>query len=66
MFVFMPGSIPPVRFGPVESDPPDGSISSVTYIKRLTLRLKGLKKIDKIVVLLLDLKILNCLQSVYL
>ena len=32
MFVFIPGSIPPVRFGPVGTDPPDGSISPVTYI----------------------------------
>ena len=32
MFVFFPGSIPPVRFGTVGTDPPDGSISPVTYI----------------------------------
>ena len=32
MFVFIPGSIPPVKFGPGGTDPPDGSISPVTYI----------------------------------
>ena len=32
MFMFIPGSIPPVRFGPGEADPPDESISPVTYI----------------------------------
>ena len=32
MFVFIPGSIPPVIFGQVGTDPPDGSISPVTYI----------------------------------
>ena len=34
MFVVIPGSIPPpVRLGPGETDPPDGSISPVTYIQ---------------------------------
>ena len=32
MFVFIPGPISPVRFGSVGTDPPDGSISPVTYI----------------------------------
>ena len=31
MFVIISGSIPPVRFGPVETDPPEISISPVTY-----------------------------------
>ena len=31
-YIFIPGSIPPVRFGPVGTDPPDGSISPVTYV----------------------------------
>ena len=33
MKVFIPGSIPPVRFWPGGTDPPDGYISPVTYIK---------------------------------
>ena len=32
MFVFNPGSIPPVRFGPGGTDPAEISISAVTYI----------------------------------
>ena len=32
MFVFIPGSIPPVRFWPAETDPPEIFISPVTYI----------------------------------
>ena len=32
MFVFIPGSILPVRFGQGEMDSPDGSISPVTSI----------------------------------
>ena len=30
MFVFIPGSVPPVRFWPVGTDPPEGSISPIT------------------------------------
>ena len=30
--MFIPGFIPPVRFGPGETDPPEISISPVTYI----------------------------------
>ena len=33
MFVFIPGSIPPVRFGPAETDPAEISISAVTSKK---------------------------------
>ena len=32
MFVFIPGSIPPVRFGPAGTDPAEISIPAVTYI----------------------------------
>ena len=32
MFVFIPGSIPPVRFGPGGTDPAEISIPAVTYI----------------------------------
>ena len=32
MFVFIPGSIPPVRFGPRGTDPAEISIPAVTYI----------------------------------
>ena len=39
MFVFIPGSIPPVRFGLGETDSPDGSISPVTYIYTMQLPL---------------------------
>ena len=35
MIVFIPGFIPPVRFGPGETDSPDGSISQVIYIYML-------------------------------
>ena len=31
MFVFIPGSIPPVRFGPAGTDPAEISIPAVTY-----------------------------------
>ena len=34
MFVFIPGSISPLRFGPGETDLPDDSISPVKYIFR--------------------------------
>ena len=33
MFVFIPGSIPPVRFGPAGTDPAEISIPAVTYIR---------------------------------
>ena len=32
MFVFIPGFIPPVRFGPAGTDPTEISIPAVTYI----------------------------------
>ena len=32
MFVFIPGSIPPVRFGPGGTDPAEITIPAVTYI----------------------------------
>ena len=32
MFVFIPGSIPPARFGPAGTDPADIFIPAVTYI----------------------------------
>ena len=32
MFVFIPSSIPPLKFGPVGTDLPDGSIPPVTYM----------------------------------
>ena len=32
MFVFIPGSIPPVKFGPGGTDPAEISIPAVTYI----------------------------------
>ena len=32
MFVFIPGSISPVRFGPAGTDPAEISIPAVTYI----------------------------------
>ena len=32
MFVFIPGSIPPVRFGPTVTDPAKISIPAVTFI----------------------------------
>ena len=35
MFVFIPGSIPPVRFGPAGTDPAEISIPAVTYIRSL-------------------------------
>ena len=34
MFVFIPGSIPPVRFGPGGTDPAEISIPAVTYTRR--------------------------------
>ena len=33
MFVFIPGSIPPLRFGPAGTDPAEISIPAVTYIQ---------------------------------
>ena len=36
MFVFIPGSIPPVRCGPGGTDPPDGSMLPVTYTYNIT------------------------------
>ena len=35
MFVSIPGSIPPVRFGPAGTDPAEISIPAVTYIKKI-------------------------------
>ena len=48
MFVFVPGSISPLRFGPVITDPPDGSISPVPYEQsRQTSRLFSSQKYIK-------------------
>ena len=44
MFVFIPGSIPPVRFRPGGTDPAKISISPVTYIYEYQLSHSTLKK----------------------
>ena len=39
MFVFIPGYILPLRFGPGGTDSPDGSISPVTYMYIKTIQM---------------------------
>ena len=39
MFVFIPGSIRPVRFGPAGTDPAEISILAVTYILRNVMKI---------------------------